>query len=154
MRYDIILKDEASEELLKSSLQTKDTVIFRDDLGDYDEEYVRNFIHSDLYKGEYDLAIKYGEYHDMNENRVGYGQWLNAIIAAKIIYQRDIGVITEEEKLDLEVNFLNLITMLSKGHFKTVLYLTQDVKDKLSPKLSMLVSLVEPYLQEYIDLYY
>jgi hypothetical protein len=135
MRYDIVKDTDATQQQLDANPRLHNGYyLVRNDSGQYDAEFVRNFVNNfiQLNLEEYTLATNYGNYYHMDDNRAKSGQWMAATIIGRTLHKRDIGDITENEKLELEAAFLNPLSLLAGGHWKTAQLMGLAAKTGLS----------------------
>jgi hypothetical protein len=151
MRYDIVkIEDATPEQTSASTREHNGYYIIKNNIGDYDQTYTKNFTRCTLLLEEYDLAIKYADYHTFDYNRVRSGSWMSAIITGKILHMRDTGDITTSEKLELENMFLSFIGLLSAGHWITTKDLANTNKGSLSSQ--KLIDIVDEFILD-LDAY-
>jgi hypothetical protein len=156
MRYDIVKIEDATQDQIDTNPREHNGYyLVRNENGERDANYVRGFVNSLLLYEQYELAIKYGDYHDFDDNRAKSGQWMAAMIIGRTLYSRDIGDINETEKVEIETIFLQLLNLLAAGHWKTAQLLgNQAIPSLSSQKLKDMVQPIVDSLDAYILEFY
>lgn len=98
------------------------------------------------------IAIKYGDYHSIDNHRKKSGEWVISVIKSEFIRRRDIGELSDDNRYDIEKTYREFFNSICCGDWKDSLRILKEIKENSSlvdSTISSLCNIVESYIDSY-----